>query len=108
MKVFWSWQSDVSPQSCRTLIRDALVAAIERVGLELNVEDAERPEIDQDTKDEPGMVDIPNTILEKISEAAVFVADLTPFTELRAEKHLPIQTFASNSVGRCTYLASRI
>jgi hypothetical protein len=89
MKVFWSWQSDVSPKTCRSFIRVALVAAIERVGVELGVEDADRPEIDHDTKGEAGMVDIPATILRKISEAAVFVADLMPIIRGQNGKALP-------------------
>lgn len=46
MKVFYSWQSDTPAKVGRTFIRDALEAAI--AGLHL--EDAVRPEIDQDTK----------------------------------------------------------
>ncbi|MEZ5901229.1 MAG: hypothetical protein R3D51_17245 [Hyphomicrobiaceae bacterium] len=86
MKIFWSWQSDVSPKSCRSLIKSALTDAIKQVSLELDVEDADRPEIDHDTKDVPGMVDIPATILQKISEAACFVADMTPIARTAGGK----------------------
>ena len=44
--MFYSWQSDTPPKVGRTFIRDALEATI--AGLQL--EDAERPEIDRDTK----------------------------------------------------------
>lgn len=89
MRVFWSWQNDSNPTINRHLIRDALANAIEQAGKELGLEDAERPEIDHDTKGTPGMAEITNTILRKISESAVFVADLTPIGETTGGKALP-------------------
>ncbi|MGV0821043.1 hypothetical protein [Martelella sp. AMO21009] len=88
-KVFWSWQSDYSPKTCRHFIRDALVEAIELVADEIGVDDADRPEIDHDTKGERGMADIAATILNKIADAAVFVADLTPIAQSADGKWLP-------------------
>src|SRR5215469_11748515 len=73
MKVFYSWQSDSSAKVGRTFIREALEAAI--AGLEL--EDARRPEIDQDTKGVLGSPVIADTIFQKIREAKVVVADVT-------------------------------
>jgi hypothetical protein len=89
MKVFWSWQSDHSPKTCRHFIRDALKDAVDAAGKELGLEDAERPELDHDTKDAPGMTEIARTILDKISRSAVFVADLTPIAKSEAGKALP-------------------
>jgi hypothetical protein len=89
MKVFWSWQDDYSPKTCRHFIREALVEAIDAVGDELGLDDSERPEIDHDTKDTPGMAEITKTILEKISRCAVFVADLTPVGGTEKGKALP-------------------
>lgn len=89
MKVFWSWQNDYSPKTCRHFIREALVEAIAVAGQELGLEDSERPEIDHDTKDAPGMAEITKTILEKISRSAVFVADLTPIGKTDDGKALP-------------------
>ncbi len=89
MKVFWSWQNDVAPSRCRHFIREALAEAVQAVGRELGLEDAERPELDHDTRNEPGMVDIAATILRKISESAVFVADVTPLTRYTNGKALP-------------------
>lgn len=73
MKVFYSWQSDTPAKAGRTFVREALAAAI--AGLEL--EDAERPEIDQDTKGVLGSPVIADTIFQKIREAKVVVADVT-------------------------------
>lgn len=88
-KVFWSWQSDYSPATCRHFIREALVSAIKLLTDELGVDDADRPEIDHDTKGERGMADISATILNKIGNSAVFVADLTPIARSAAGKWLP-------------------
>ncbi|MBB3948715.1 hypothetical protein GGQ73_004710 [Rhizobium skierniewicense] len=88
-KVFWSWQSDFSSATCRTFVRAALVEAIEQINAEMDVNDADRPEVDHDTKGERGMVDIASTILTKIANAAVFVADLTPIAQSSAGKWLP-------------------
>lgn len=89
MKIFWSWQNDSDPKTNRNFIRDALVKAIEAVADTLDLEDADRPELDHDTKNAPGMADITGTILDKISESAVFVADLTPIGKTRDGKALP-------------------
>jgi hypothetical protein len=88
-KIFWSWQSDYSERTCRHFIRNALVEAIAQVVAESSLEDAERPEIDHDTKGERGMADIAVTILKKIASAAVFVADLTPIARSPKDKWLP-------------------
>src|SRR6185437_8056425 len=66
-----------------------LVEATNAAGDELGLEDAERPEIDHDTKNTPGMAEIPATILKKISESAVFVADVTPIGKSPDGKALP-------------------
>lgn len=89
MKVFWSWQNDYAPKTCRHFIRGALIEAIKAAGEELGLEDAERPEIDHDTKDTPGMAEITATILDKISRSAVFIADLTPIGQTDGGKALP-------------------
>jgi len=90
-KIFWSWQSDYSPATCRSFVRASLVEAIDLINSEMDVNDADRPEVDHDTKGERGMVDIAATILTKIAKAAVFVADLTPIARspAPAEKWLP-------------------
>jgi hypothetical protein len=88
-KIFWSWQSDYAPKTCRHFIRAALVEAITQIADESGVDDADRPEIDHDTKGERGMADIAATILNKIADAAVFVADLTPIAQSPNGKWLP-------------------
>lgn len=73
MKVFYSWQSDTPGKVGRTFVREALEAAI--AGLDL--EDADRPEIDQDTKGVLGAPVIADVIFQKIKTARVVVADVT-------------------------------
>lgn len=89
MKVFWSWQNDYQPESNRHFIRGALGDAVKNASEGLGLEPAERPELDHDTKNTPGMAEITNTILKKINESAVFVADLTPIGETDNGKALP-------------------
>lgn len=85
--VFWSWQSDLSPRETRTLIRDAIVAAIDLISVDFD--EANRPEIDHDTKGVAGSPEIVATILSKIDAASVFVCDVTPITVTEAGKHIP-------------------
>lgn len=84
MKVFYSWQSDTDPKSNRYFIRDALETAIAGLG----VEDADRPEIDQDTKGVLGSPVITDTIFDKIRHAKVVVADVTLTGQTPSGKHL--------------------
>ncbi|MBL8652603.1 MAG: hypothetical protein JNJ97_00295, partial [Alphaproteobacteria bacterium] len=80
MKIFWSWQSDTPGKTGRYFIRDALNLAVKQLKSELSIEDCERPDelhVDQDRQDVPGSPDLVPTILKKIDEATVFVADVT-------------------------------
>jgi hypothetical protein len=94
MKVFYSWQSDTPAKVGRTFIREALEAAI--AGLEL--EDAERPEIDRDTKGVLGSPVIADTIFRKIREARVVVADVTLTGHTPDGKSLCLSAFEQRTV----------
>lgn len=83
--VFYSWQSDSPGGINRWLIRDALKAAIDRLGIK--GEQALR--LDHDTKDEAGTPDIPYVICEKISSSAIMVADVTLVGATSEGKGLP-------------------
>lgn len=77
MKVFWSWQSD-TPASCnKDFVKQALQLALERVSDELGLDEANRAEVDHDTKGAAGMVAIVDEIFRKIGEAKVFIGDIT-------------------------------
>lgn len=77
MKIFWSWQSDTPPAIGRDLVKSSLKEAIQQLAEELDLSEAERPELDHDTKDVPGLAPIADTIFAKIDGAALFVADVT-------------------------------
>lgn len=87
--VFWSWQSDYSPKTCRFFVRDALQDAIQQLSEEMSLNDADRPELDHDTKGERGMVNISEAILAKIEKASLFVADVTPVAITKEGKRVP-------------------
>jgi hypothetical protein len=81
--VFWSWQSDLSPAITKDFIKQALSQAIANVGKELELEVADRLELDHDTKGEPGLVEIVSTIFKKIENCQIFVADITPVAKIQ-------------------------
>ncbi len=89
MKIFYSWQSDLPGASHRHFIRSALDRAIAEVSQDPELEEADRPEMDEATKDEAGMIDIAATVLRKIGECAAFVADLTPVCVTSNGKKMP-------------------
>lgn len=77
MRVFYSWQSDTPPKNGHYFIRDALQQAIDELATDLELEEAERPELDHDTKGLQGAPAIAAAILEKIDACDVFVADVS-------------------------------
>jgi hypothetical protein len=73
--VFYAWQSDRPGSGNRNFIQEAAVAAAERINADPSLPYTIR--IDQDTQGEPGLCDIPATILKKIDAADAFLCDLT-------------------------------
>jgi hypothetical protein len=101
MRIFWSWQSDNHQPSGRYFVRDVLGELVDELN-GVDAEDAERPDsdeedeldeslfrVDHDTLDVAGSPPIAETILRKIREAGVFVADVTPIGKSVAGKLLP-------------------
>lgn len=73
--VFYSWQSDTKQHHNRDLIREALEAAAGAIG-----KDASSPYrivIQSDTEGEPGLCNIPETLLRRLRESDAIVSDLT-------------------------------
>lgn len=101
MKLFWSWQSDNDQESGRHFVRE--VPAELAAELNSEAEDADRPimddegdtddtmtALDHDTLDVGGSPPIADTILRKIREAGVLIADVTPVgTSKNGQKLLP-------------------
>jgi hypothetical protein len=108
MKVFWSWQADLDPRLHQYLVRDALRDALrdacDHIAQADEVEEADRPQVDHDTAGVVGTPDIVASILTKVEEAAVFVADVTPVGRTvptenrpgRAPEDLPPVKFLQN------------
>ncbi|WP_105434876.1 hypothetical protein [Neorhizobium tomejilense] len=88
MKIFWSWQSDNHQPSGRYFVRDVLRDLARELSGVDGTDEADRPgsnpgddqvvQVDHDTFGVSGSPPIADTILRKIREAAVFVADVTP------------------------------
>lgn len=80
LTVFYSWQSDTPSNINRNFIERALLEALKRLHSDATLENALRDttvELDKDTKGIAGSPPIAETILRKIDECAVFVADVT-------------------------------
>lgn len=88
MRIFYSWQSDTPPKIGRYLIKDALKFAIKEITADLELEEADRPELDHDTKGILGAPDISQAILEKIDLADIVVTDVTLVGKTPAGKKL--------------------
>lgn len=75
--IFYSWQGDRPNNTNRGFIKNALDEAATALAADLTVE----PRIDHDTQNVPGSPDIARTILKKIENSDVFVADVTIVNE---------------------------
>lgn len=71
--MFYSWQCDRPNRTNRSFIELALASAVKAVGVHLEVV----PVLDRDTANQPGSPEIAQSILDKIREADVFVADVS-------------------------------
>ena len=81
-KVFFSWQSDTEPTAGLLFVREALAQAIQRLSLDL--------ELDEATRNQPGSQILFETIRQKIESCAIFVPDLTFIGQsLDGKKKLP-------------------
>lgn len=89
MKVFWSWQDDSPAKANRHFIKSALEEAVAALEGDFELDDADRPALDHDTKGVPGAAEIVPVLMKKIAESAVFVADVTPVAQTADGKALP-------------------
>lgn len=88
MRIFWSWQADLDKKTGQYFVRDALKEAADLLHEDLGLDEAERLDVDHDTKDVPGTPPIVETIFNKIADAAIFVADATPVGRTASGKAL--------------------
>ena len=73
--IFCSWQSDSPSTTNRYFVRDCIRNAIKKLNGDQVLDEAVR--LDHDTAGIPGTPDITPNIFGKISESAVFVAQMT-------------------------------
>ena len=73
--VFFSWQSDTKRRHNRDLIREALESAADSISEDST--NSYRILIQSDTEGEPGLCNIPETILRRLRESDAVVSDLT-------------------------------
>lgn len=71
--IFYSWQSDDSKTN--SYIQASLEETIDAITTDPMLE--ARPRLDQDTKHVPGAPDIPSTIITKIENCDIFIADIS-------------------------------
>ena len=86
-KLFYSWQADLPSDTNKDFIKICLKQALNRVEREHDLD--ERPSLDYDTLGVSGSPEIINTILSKIDEASIFVADLSFIAKTENEKFCP-------------------
>ncbi len=84
--VFYSWQSDLPDETNRRIIREALRDASSRLEEAFSQRQL-RVVVDEATRGKPGSPNIPETILEKIRGADVFVCDITTINVGRPVDH---------------------
>lgn len=77
--IFYSWQSDLPNPTNRNFIEDCLNKAIRDLSRDMELENAERPDLqlDKDTKGAPGSPPIADTIFRKVDECTAFVVDIS-------------------------------
>ncbi len=86
LTVFYSWQSDLENRTNRSFIQEALQKAIDAI---LETELAIDLVLDRDTKNTIGAPDIAQTILSKIDQAMVVVADVSIINAGSSERLTP-------------------
>lgn len=73
--VFLSWQSDTPRRHGRDLVREALDRAADAIGADASI--PFRVLVQSDTENEPGLCNIPETILRRLRESDAVVSDLS-------------------------------
>lgn len=85
--IFYSWQSDSPSKTNHRFIKESLEEAVKRLVANGHVEEA--PRLDHDTKGVHGDPDIFPTILKKIDDCDVFIADVTIVAQTQDGKNIP-------------------
>lgn len=87
--VFYSWQSTLPNPTNRGLVRTCIDKAVEALNAEMNAEESFR--VDSDTSGRPGSPKIFDTILDKIKQCDVFIADVSLVAEKQANSNVMVE-----------------
>jgi nucleoside 2-deoxyribosyltransferase len=87
IKVFYSWQSDLSDTTNKRVIRNMLIQAKSKIEME-NSDDMNII-IDEATRDMVGSQNIPETIIKKITNSDIFVADVSIVNNVSDARKMP-------------------
>ncbi len=86
VRIFYSWQSDLPPETNQNAIRNAVRKAIKQLKL---IYPNHNLVIDEATRETSGAINIASKIIEKLEAADVVVADVTSVTARRARRPCP-------------------
>jgi len=75
IKIFYSWQSSLPNSTNRGFIKSCIEKTLKEINNDISLES--RVSIDSDTINVPGSPDIINTILNKIDNSDIFIADVS-------------------------------
>ena len=86
IRIFYSWQSDLPPETNQNAIRNALRKAVKQLK-------PAYPDhsliIDEATRETSGAINIATKIIEKLEAADIVIADITSVTSARAKRPCP-------------------
>ncbi|NOX65648.1 MAG: hypothetical protein GXO85_07575 [Chlorobi bacterium] len=88
MNIFYSWQVDTPDKIGKSFIRFAIDEAVTMLSEDMELDEAERPSVDQDTQGVMGSPAIAETIFEKIRNSQVVIVDVTLVGETSSGKKL--------------------
>jgi hypothetical protein len=80
--VFYSWQTDTPDECGKGFIREALNAAITKLSLDIDVEEA--PRVDSGMEGVAGSPDVATVMFDKITESSIFLGDMTLVGEIKS------------------------
>jgi hypothetical protein len=86
--IFYSWQMDVPLAINRDFIQKALDAAVQQLGNQFDIEEADRMTVEQGMNGVPGSPEVATMMFEKIGESAIFLGDVSLVGAVRRDRKL--------------------
>ena len=83
--IFYSWQSDLPNSTNRGFIEECIKKAIKKIKNRLDIDFT----LDKDTSGEPGNPEIANTIISKIDNCKIFIADISIINSDSTQRKVP-------------------